>query len=326
MDLASLQNVITEIQYVMGKVKGVKRLDSVIGDIKTAFETYWQDEHVPLAKMLLEKIRDGVPTPVLTICGRGTQEIRYTRYLAYYLDPGKNHGLGSGLLKTIMASYDEDLRENWAEECQVIPELWIGNYINKKGKTYSCFCDIGIIGSDFAIIIEQKILSGEDSGSRVGLSQLKRYSAAIDENPEYNNRIVLKIFITPTGRLPSGALEWVSLSYNQIIESAYTLLESGKLTPVARENLCRLLMDLAIGPYEKSDKLITAIQQASEEITNGMFNLQSIISFRRLVEENRMIINIITEGMSWKSCLRRGDYISKSFISYKKHKAIYLVF
>ena len=37
------------------------------------------------------------------VCGKGTEEIRYTKYLAYYLDLNQNHGLKDKLFREIFS-------------------------------------------------------------------------------------------------------------------------------------------------------------------------------------------------------------------------------
>lgn len=208
LDLIRLQEVVGEIKEVQFKSRDSKNknLEKTINDIKTAFESHWKEEYLPHAFELNKTITRGIPFPVLTICGKGTQEIRYTSYLGYFLDPGKSHGIGSSLLKAVLGPHAEDLPENWAEESQILTEMWIGDYNTDKGKKRGCYCDIGVIGRDFIFIIEQKILSGEDTSSQVGLSQLKRYSKVLKEEPFYKDYQVIKIFLTPTGRLPQGGL------------------------------------------------------------------------------------------------------------------------
>jgi len=296
LDLIKLQESIEEIKLALSEAREIDTLSMIIDDVKAAFEAHWEEEYLPFASKIRNAISRGIPTPVLTICGRGTQEIRYTSYLGYFLDPGKKHGLGSSLLKAVLDPHAEGLKESWAEECQVQTELWIGDEIGKHGKILMCFCDIGVIGSDFAFIIEQKILSAEDAGSQVGLSQLLRYSSALAKNPEYNRRNLIKIFLTPTGRLPQRATDWIPLSYTQVIDRAYGLYKTGALSPVARGNLCRLIIDLVMGPYKVSDALLEEIYQASEELLKSSISIQAIVSYRRIIENNRLLINLITEG------------------------------
>jgi len=292
-----LKEIIGEIKEAQDKARDykTKALEGTIKNIKNAFESYWKEKYLPRASELIKAIDQGIPVPVLAVCGRGTQEIRYTRYLGYFLDPGKSHGIGSSLLKAVLGPHAEDLPEKWTEECQVISEMWIGDYTNKQGEKQGCLCDIGVIGDNFAFIIEQKILSSEDAGSQIGLSQLKRYSDVLDKNPNYKNSRVIKIFLTPTGRVPEGALGWRPLSYYQVIERAYGVYKGGRLTTVARGNLRRFLMDLIMGPYRETEELVEDLKKSSELLLEETFNLNAITRFRRLLEENQLLINLLME-------------------------------
>ncbi len=296
LDLQRLENVIEEIRIAVAQQEDISNLAVSIAGIKEAFETHWETNHIPFSEKILEKLNEGIPTPVLTVCGQGTREIRFTQYLAYYLDPSKNHGLGSSLLKYVFGTIAKELSTDWVDKCEVIPELWIGNYTNNHGKVTGCNCDIGILGSTFAIMIEQKILSGEDTGRTSGLRQLQRYSEVLSKNPKYKDKQVIKVFLTPFGKVPLKASGWVAMSYDEIVEGCYNLLKRDGLTVTARENLRSLLVDLIIGPYENTEDLIIEIKRLANNLISGHYSLKDIIGFRRITDDNRMLINILLEG------------------------------
>lgn len=77
MDLNSLESVILKIRIASTQEETTADpgLSEKIASIKKAFQDYWRSEHLPLAARIAEVIDDGLPTPVLTVCGRGTQEI-----------------------------------------------------------------------------------------------------------------------------------------------------------------------------------------------------------------------------------------------------------
>jgi hypothetical protein len=228
----------------------------------------------------------------------GTQEIRFTRYLAYFLDPQKNHGLGTSLLRCVLdqEACSFGLQENWVDDCSVIPEFWLGNYIDKNGRKTGCFSDIGIGGSDFAFVIEQKISSGEGPAGETGLSQLRRYSKVLEENPAFAGKKVIKIYLTPSGREKGDIDDWLAISHLQIIERARQRLADTGISSVARENLRRLLIDLSLGPYDETEELISEIEGAAVGITGDPVSIQEVVKFRRLVENNRLLVNLLLEG------------------------------
>ncbi len=67
--------------------------------------------------MTIPVIKKGLPTPVLTVCGKGTREIRFTRYLAYFLDPNGKHGLSSKFLKAVMREEAPEIDQTAFEHC-----------------------------------------------------------------------------------------------------------------------------------------------------------------------------------------------------------------
>ncbi len=272
-------------------------LEMIIASIRRAFQDYWQTEHLPLAARIAQIIDEGIPTPVLTVCGRGTQEIRFTRYLAYFLDSQKNHGLGALLLKNVLGEEARNfgLQDNWAEDCTVIPEYCLGNYSAKSGKEISCYSDIGIVGRDFLFVIEQKILSSEGPAGKTGLTQLKRYDKAIADNSDYRDKKIVKIFLTPSGREGEGLGDWFPMSHYCIIERAWRCLDSEGISKTARQNLHRLLIDLSLGPYKETEEIITEIRDAAISLTGETVSLQEIVQFRRLVGNNSRIVDLLLE-------------------------------
>lgn len=297
MDLDRLESVIGQIRATaIDKIAAPPTgFADRIASIKKAFQDFWQKEHLPQAFRITEAIRKGIPTPVLTVCGRGTQEIRFTRYLAYYLDPQKNHGLDDRLLKSVFSEEARiaGLPEDWTDACIVIPEFWLGHYQSKSTRKTGCFCDIGITGNDFVFVIEQKILSGEGPASHTGLPQLRRYDQVIENNPAFKDKVIIKIYLTPSGGQRD---DWNPVSHRQIIEGAYKCLNDINISTTARENLRRLLIDLVLGPYTETEELISDIKEAADHLTGDLVGLQEVVKFRRLVENNRLLVNLLTEG------------------------------
>lgn len=108
-----LENVISSIvnthktdSYNSGK--RFIHLENRIQEIKRDYIESWQEQNIAKVKEIVEKIdpAKGIILPILAICGHGTQEIRFTKYLAYFLDPSKNHGLGAKLLEKILSDFD----------------------------------------------------------------------------------------------------------------------------------------------------------------------------------------------------------------------------
>ncbi len=116
----------------------VRALPETINGITHSFRSHGRQENLPLAERLLKAFEEGIPVPVLTVCGRGTREIRFTSYLAYFLDPGNRHGLGTLFVETVLRPETIRLPDGWADHCQVIPDMGVGLYKN-KGKAVDCW-------------------------------------------------------------------------------------------------------------------------------------------------------------------------------------------
>ncbi len=52
----------------------------LVNKITDAYHREWEKEKLEFAQNFLARTWAGMPLPVLSICGRGTQEIRYSKY------------------------------------------------------------------------------------------------------------------------------------------------------------------------------------------------------------------------------------------------------
>jgi hypothetical protein len=98
----NLKVAIENIKTVFKRTRINRKLEKKITNIKNAFLENWEEEKLPFIKEVTNITNRGIPLPVLSICGKGTREIRFTKYLAYFLDPSKNHGLKDEFLKEIL--------------------------------------------------------------------------------------------------------------------------------------------------------------------------------------------------------------------------------
>lgn len=295
-DINRLECVINEIREACDRDNKYIDLKDKISKIKSAFYTNWEQEHLPFINEFIDKTKLGIPIPVLSICGKGTQEVRFTKYLSYFLDCKKYHGLGNKLLKSILRDEMEslDIKEEFYNEYVVEPEIWLGSFLSKD-KEINCYCDIGIISKDYSIFIEQKILSSESTNKNTELKQLERYTLAINNNPRFKNTKQLKIYLTPEGNLPEDVDDWVPLSHKDIINRGIALLYDVSLSKIAKDNLKRFLLDLTIGLYEKCEGIISEMIDLAEELSKEGFNLNKVLKFNKLVEENSMLVKLIME-------------------------------
>ena len=226
-------------------------IEDVIGLIRDAYHRDWEKLRLALAKEFLVRTWAGIPLPVLSVCGRGTQEIRHSTYLGYFLDGSKPHGLGTRYLDAVLAALDFSGIDTYASIVET--EKWIGDTPGRT-RNVSCYCDIVVTTSDrHVIFIEQKVKSGESKNVDSDDNQLQRYDAAIVGNRFFEGMMQHRVFLTREGKQSSQSPNWTGLSYHNLVDAGLSLLRSGGLSTTARENLKRFLVDISIGPYDKAE-------------------------------------------------------------------------
>ena len=291
-----LNNIISNIKntYKVESYNSEKRflyLEKRIKDIKQTNIESWKEQNLGKIKEIVEKINleKGVILPILSICGHGTQEIRFTKYLAYFLDSSKNHGLGKKLLEKMIEDFD--IKINLDDGYEVFSEYYLGS-IKSKNKNIGNIVDISIFGKNFIILIEQKILSQESIHPDSDLSQLERYSFILESNADYRNRDILKIYLTPNTQ-NKNSKGWESISHVSIIEKGLEILKEQILPRHAKENLTRFLLDLATGPYEKSEEDLNKLIDLAKKILNEGFYLGNIYKYNRLLSEYKYVVEVL---------------------------------
>jgi len=275
------------------------QLKKTIIKIKNSFLSNWRKEQIPFVTSVVNRIdlKSGIPLPILSICGKGTQEIRFTKYLSYFLDQNKQHGLQDRLLEAMLNPECNrlGLDKDWRVGCEVVPEIKLGEVSNGI-TSVGCFADIGIVGNDYLIVIEQKILSSESNHPNSELNQLRRYNKALENSDDFRNKKHIKIYLTPQRKNSNSIFGWINLTHSDIIDRGLVLLKSPDLTKTGRENLLRLLIDLAVGPYEIAGDIADEINVLGNRIITEEFNLSTFIRFKRLIEDNRQFVELLMEG------------------------------
>ena len=297
----NLKKTIDAIKSSFHDTGFVEELSNKISSIRESYIENWNNENLSYVEEVVEKtdLSKGIPAPVLSVCGRGTREIRFTRYLAYYLNPEKNHGLHNHLLKRTLTKEAEEagLDTDWHENCEVKSEYKLGN-ITFNHKEISCYVDIAILGDKFIIIIENKILADESEHPEVDLGQLKRYDLALERNESLKDYEKVKIYLKTGAGDKSESSDWIAMNYNTIIKRGIKLLQQDFISDVAGENLMRLLLDLSLGPHEIHMDFIEDINETGKEIIESdSFSLNKSLNFDRLTNEHELIINILLEGL-----------------------------
>ncbi|MGM0411003.1 MAG: PD-(D/E)XK nuclease family protein [Bacillota bacterium] len=299
MNLERLQNTIKGIKSAYKDTSHEKRIAVKINNIKKNFVSNWKQENLPYVKKIVEKINpdQGIPVPVLTVCGKGTREIRFTKYLSYYLNPYNNHGLENKFLKTLL---DRECKmkgfpDNWYKNCRVESEYYLGQ-ITGENRKVAGKVDICIIGDNFVVLIEHKILSGESYHPETDSRQFKRYTRTVNRNEKLKDKQKLKILLNPTYfNLKKKYPDWEIITHREVINRGINLLQQESLSNAARENFIRLLMDLAAGPYGVKTNILEKIHELGIKLINKKFNFNRALKFERMIEKNNQIINILLE-------------------------------
>lgn len=260
--------------------------------INDAYHLAWEKEKLEFTQSFLARTWSGMPLPVLSICGRGTQEIRYSKYLGYFLDGTKSHGLGFRYLDELLSLVTEEKIDTYNAKTE--SEKWIG-VAQDDTESADCFCDNVVMCNHHVIFIEQKINSGESNNPRIGKTQLLRYNEAISKNEEFDGKKLVKIFLTPTGKQSLNAIGWESVSHHDLIHIGINVLHKGGISTAARENLKRFLLDLVLGPFGKSEDVIHELVELAK-ITVLKPSFADRLRFDRLVSQNELLINILMEG------------------------------
>ncbi|MGM0549308.1 MAG: PD-(D/E)XK nuclease family protein [Bacillota bacterium] len=290
-----------KLEIIINNIKKVSSsneytIKNKIRKIKESYIKNWEEENKSILKKITNQINidSGIPLPVLSICGKGTREIRFTEYLSYFLNPKNSHGINDRLLKSIFSqeAKKNNLRSDWYKEVEVFSEFNLGFIEKNNIKIYS-YADIVIIADEFVIIIEHKILSNESSHPNTDLKQLERYNHILKKSKKLKDKKQIKIYLTPDVS-DNVNDEWNSMTHQELVNKGLELINSNKLSVIARENLIRLLMDLAIGPYEKVESTLTDLFHLANNLQSKGFKLNKALKFENLLEENELIIDLLT--------------------------------
>jgi hypothetical protein len=287
-----VKSKMNKVSKSKGNVNSHDDVRDIVQRINTAYHNDWEKQKLEFARNFLSRTWAGIPLPVLSLCGKGTQEIRYSKYLAYFLDGSKAHGVGMRYLDGLLLLATEKKMDTYL--AVVENEKWIGQAAGKT-KLVDCFCDIVIFFDNTVVFIEQKIRSSESMNPNSKTTQLKRYDEAIAMNPEFEDKEQIRIYLTPTGKVSDISSNWTSVSYNDLVRIGIDLLHSGGLSGVARENLKRFLLDIVLGPFEKTeDEIQDMVEFAEKAVTTTSFSDR--LDFDRKVSKNKLLIEIIMEG------------------------------
>lgn len=148
--------------------------------------------------------------------GAVRQEVRHSDFLAFLLNPRQTHGLGDLFVKRLLqeaiaqADYFHPIRP-------IDLDLWDLDDVEIRREWQSI--DVLILDDlhKFAVIIENKIYSGEHS------NQLTRYLQLIKQ--QYPNYRIFGLFLTPEGESPSNPA-YIAISYGLICRLVEDILNT----------------------------------------------------------------------------------------------------
>ncbi len=145
--------------------------------------------------------------------------------IASLLDPTESHGLGIKPLKKLFEYLQEEWKETRHSDC--IENIC--NALGRKGKFISIHRekseeftrpDITVIGSDFAIFIENKVRGGEETDHWTGERQTVRQGKALGKLADrlgISKFNTLGIFLSPEGKAAHNT-DFVSLQVSELIK------------------------------------------------------------------------------------------------------------
>lgn len=226
------------------------RVPQVAAAIRRSFGDRFLAERRAWERLVAGLDGAGLPVAVLSACGHGTAEVRFTQLIRHFLDPRAPHGLGSRPLRALFG-------ERFAEgEVRVEAEVCLAT-IRQGAEERSSILDLLVATDDEAILVEQKLFSAEaqDVVGDEREGQLSRYSQAFALSfPAYATRC-RKFFLTPTGRAPTDDVSWKPVSHAEWIAKLATIIDDPTLSAMARFNLVSFLWELLAGPLAADDRL-----------------------------------------------------------------------
>lgn len=150
-------------------------------------------------------------------------EIRHSNMLSWLLTPYANHGLGDKLLKKVLIYATSGTNIDLMGGLQPV-NIALMNLDDVQVYREKLNIDILIISEKNKLLcaIENKIGSGEHS------NQLNNYREKLLENYQDYNYIL--IYLSPEGTEASDNENWVSMSYNYVIQELDSILSINKVS------------------------------------------------------------------------------------------------
>lgn len=206
------------------------------------------------------------------------QEIRHSNILAWFFNPNENHGLGDSFIKLFM----NQLVSKCNSEKYDILNLLLQDFYSYQVYRELHHMDIVLISQEenTVIIIENKTLQKESP------NQLKKYfEKSKSEYKDFKN--IFHVFLTPDGDEASNTGNWISFSYEDIID----ILESSIKGISLRDDVLLLTqnyIDIVRKKImkEKDEKLV--------QVCNDIYNKHKT-ALQLIFENVKMDTSIVNE-------------------------------
>ncbi|HBJ1652005.1 PD-(D/E)XK nuclease family protein [Clostridium botulinum] len=153
-------------------------------------------------------------------------EIRHSNMLAWLLDANEGHGLKDNVIKSMVQKVVQNNQSYFLNKKINVLELLTLDFSNFSVLREWNNIDILLVSKeDKAIIcIENKVGSGEHD------NQLERYQNKVENTyPKNKNYTHMYIYLTPDENEPSDTDNWLTFSYNEILDILNSQLDKQEL-------------------------------------------------------------------------------------------------
>ena len=227
-------------------------------------------------------------------------EIRHSNILAWFFDPNENHGMGDRFIKAFATKVAGKCNAEKYDAFKMLLQDFFTYQIYRE----SNHMDIVLVSrlEKTAYIIENKVWSAESS------HQLKDY---LDKSKsEYADcDQIFYVFLTPDGHDASDSINWMSFSYEEIIEC----LESA-MSGLSLKDEVRLIVNNYIDTVRKN--IMNKSDERLVNICNAIYNKHR--TALRLIFEN---VNIDSSVESEIICSTLKELDEEGTILYKDNNS-----
>lgn len=153
-------------------------------------------------------------------------EIRHSNMLAWLLDANEGHGLNDNVIKNMIQKIVRNNQLYFLNKKINVLELLTLDFYNFSVLREWNNIDILLVSKEDKVIIciENKVGSGEHD------NQLERYQNKVENTyPKDENYTHMYIYLTPDENEPSDTDNWLTFSYNEILDILNSQLDKQKL-------------------------------------------------------------------------------------------------